>query len=48
MTKIANDGTPYLFLPKMGKIGRVQQFVNWEWEEELETLKIEHVAFCKY
>ena len=29
----------------MGQIGRVRDFDNWEWEEEIEILKIEHVAF---
>ena len=24
------------------------QFENWEWEEELEVLRMEHVAFRKY
>ena len=37
-----------LYLLQMNKIGRVTGHVNWEWEEEIETLKMEHVAFRKY
>ena len=36
-----------LFLKKAGLVMRQVPFDYWEWEEELEVLRMEHIAFGK-